>query len=281
MTLRSNPSAAPLPADAISSIRSPSSPMRFAPDPAGRAMQRRMVCRYMVFGTAIAAGVTVDDGASWRRLVADHRTDIGEQRTVSLDASTRLLLNTSTSLNVRQEAGVREIRLLQGELMLAQPVSGQHVSIITSQGRIDSAGGRLVVRRHGDDTLLTVLSGSATVAPRAAQAPRQTLAAGQHLGFDRKAIVAVRPSTEADTAWLDGYLIAQNMDLSSFLDELQRYSRERLSCDPALAKLPVSGHFPLANVNQVLQVLSSRMPLQVDTQNVRWGRQALMLRAIG
>ncbi|MDO4232645.1 MAG: FecR domain-containing protein [Lautropia sp.] len=282
MKFRSTSSPASLPEGSSASNRSPSSSMVFASaSSGGRAMQRRMICRYMVFGAALAAGGLVDDGVAWRRFIAEHRTDIGEQRTVSLDDSIRLILNTHTALNVEQHDDQQEIHLLQGELFLAQPVNGRHVSVLTSQGRIDSAGGQFVVRREGDDTRLTVLSGSATVAPRKASASRQTLAAGQHLGFDRAAIQAVRPSSEADTAWVDGYIIARDMRLVAFLDELQRYCRERLSCDPAVASMPVSGRFPLADVNQVLSWLTSQMPLQVDTQGARWGRQSLMLRAIG
>ena len=71
------------------------------------------------------------------------------------------------------------------------------------------------------------------------------------------------------------------MKLADFIDELQRYSPERLRYDIRVANLLVSGRFSLADVKGVFHWLSSTLPLRVDVVEHRWGSPSLLIRALG
>ncbi|MDO4905124.1 MAG: FecR domain-containing protein [Lautropia sp.] len=245
------------------------------------ASRRLMMRRCMIFGAAMAAAGLVDGGVAWRRLIADHRTDIGVQRDVELNAQTSLMLNTRTAVDVTDDGRALRVRLLQGEVLLRQHLARRPVIIETPQGEVRSQQGRLVVRRFEKDTSVDVLAGSADVHPVRAESPALQVAAGRHISFDRREIGSSTAVDPAQTAWIDGLIVARQMELARFVDELQRYSSTRLSCDPNVARLPVSGSFPIADLKRVFVWLAQTMPLQVEVQNRQWGRQALMIRAIG
>lgn len=247
------------------------------------ASRRRMMHRFVVLGAAVAAAGLVDDGAGWRRLFADHRTDVGQQRVVRLEGGTMLMMNTRTAVDVDagEAGGSLVLRLLQGEVQIQHQPGAQPLQVITSQGRIDSSGGgRLTIRRLGEDTIVNLLSGRATVTTAGRPVLRQALIAGQRLVFDHAHIHPVSAVSESELAWIDGQILARDMKLADFVDELQRYSPGLLTCDPAVAGMRVSGRFPLGDVQQVMHWLTTTMPLRVD---VHGGQRApsLMIRAVG
>lgn len=53
------------------------------------------------------------------------------------------------------------------------------------------------------------------------------------------------------------------MPLGQFLDELGRHRRGVLRCDPAVAELPLTGVFPLADTDRVLAALQQSLPVEV------------------
>ena len=106
--------------------------------------------------------------------------------------------------------------------------------------------------------------------------PAQTLAmrrleAGEGVRFSLHAIGEVeRVSEQRQAAWTEGVLHAEHMPLSELLAELGRYRRGHLSCDPALADLPVSGTFTLDDTDRILAALASELPLEVNHVTRYW-----------
>lgn len=245
------------------------------------ASRRRLIHRFAVLGAAVAAAGLVDDGVGWRRLIADHRTDVGQQEVLRLEGGTMLMMNTRTAVDVTEAEGGLQLRLVQGEVQIQHQTGTRPLQVLTSQGRIDSNGARLTIRRLGSDTTVNLLSGRATVTTAGSPAHRQALVAGQRLVFDRAHIQPVTVISEPEIAWIDRQILARNMKLADFVDELQRYSIGRLACDPAVAGLRVTGRFPLGDVQQVMHWLTTMMPLQVDVQGRQRGSPSLMIRAIG
>lgn len=65
-------------------------------------------------------------------------------------------------------------------------------------------------------------------------------------------------------------LVAQDMPLAEFLDQLSRYRPGHLDCDGAVAQLPVSGTYPLADTDQVLAMLLATLPVRLRTATRYW-----------
>lgn len=238
--------------------------------------------RGMVLGVAALAAGLVDEGVAWRRLVADYRTEVGAQRHVRLDDRTQLLLNTRTAVDVSELDEVLEIRLLTGEVLLDQRAGAARLTIIhTSQGQVSTQGGRLVVRRQASETAVDALAGAAQVLPAHRSAQQSRVEQGQHLIFSRQHVSPPSAIQHDRIAWVDGLIIARDMKLADFVEELQRYSSARLQCDPSVASLLVSGNFPITDLKRVFAWLTTTLPLRVEEQGTQWGRQALTIRALG
>lgn len=230
--------------------------------------------------TAAAAGALVDDGVAWRRLVADHHTDIGKQAEIVLDAQTRLLLNTRTAIDVASRDATREIRLLSGELLVRQGAGAAPLVVRTPQGRIQAHGARFAVRHLGEDTVLNVLQGRAEVLGD--EGPQgMPVSAGQGIRLSHAGPGTLHAVQDADIAWINGQIVAHDMKLADFIDELQRYSPDLLQYDPQVANFPVSGRFSLNDVQGVFNWLSSTLPLRVDVVDHQWGRPLRHIRSVG
>jgi len=65
-------------------------------------------------------------------------------------------------------------------------------------------------------------------------------------------------------------LVAQNQPLAEFIAELSRYRRGHLACDPALARLGVSGTFPLADTDKVILAVANTLQLEVEHFTRYW-----------
>lgn len=229
-----------------------------------------------------AGGVawTVEERTPWRPWLADVRTGVGEQRTLALADGTQLVLNTDSAVNLRFTGGERRLQLVAGEILVstAKDASMRPFLVETPQGEAQALGTRFSVRTLERATQLGVFQGAVRIRPRAGGAASLVLQAGQQTAFSRDSIAAPQPVDELATAWADGFIVARGMPLADFLAELGRYSPHPLACDPAVARLRVSGSYPVSDIPRVLDTLSATFSLQVETVTRFWGRQVVRTR---
>jgi transmembrane sensor len=81
---------------------------------------------------------------------------------------------------------------------------------------------------------------------------------------------ALRPVHEDSSAWSRKLLIATQMRLGDFLQELGRYRHGHLACDPALANLRLVGSYPLGDTDHALDMLQATLPVQVKRTLPWW-----------
>lgn len=243
--------------------------------PASRApaIARRKAMRALLWlGAAGATGVLASRTQTWRQSVADYRTGTGERRTVSLDDGTRITLNTASAIDVRFDAQRRWVRLVAGEVMIAtghsQPGSPPFV-VDTAEGRIRALGTRFSVRQDNGRTRVAVLESAVEITPSATGIPR-LLRAGERTTFGTGDIGPVLAVDEQTSAWSLGQIIADDMRLGDFIDELGRYRLGIVRCDPAVAGLRLSGVFPVGDTDRILAMLPSVLPVQVRLRTRYW-----------
>ena len=210
----------------------------------------------------------------WREWAADERTAVGERRTIVLDDDTELVLNTDTAVNVRFSAQERRILLISGEIMIAtgkdRRATPRPFVVETAQGELQPLGTRFVVRQQTDSSRLDVFEGAVEIRPRDGAGRKRVIQAGQRVKFTRDDIFDPLTLQGDDIAWTEGMIIANGMRLHDFLAELARYRRGRLSCDPAIANLRVSGTYPLADTDLVLTTLPSTLPVEIHFLTRYW-----------
>lgn len=256
-------------------------------DVAGRTLRqapliqsRRNAIRWMVSAAGLGLGAwAVGERGAIRRLSADLRTGTGERRAVTLPDGTRLELNTASAVDLRYTARQREVVLREGEILVttAQDRQGRPFTVRTRSGILTPVGTRFVVRDldDGRGLRLAVLQGAVDVCGLdPADAPRR-VHVGEQADYSAAGGFASQALAPATSAWTSGMLIANEMPLAAFLQELSRYRPGRLSCSDEAGALRVVGAFPLADSDKVLAMLQDVLPVRVRHITRYWVRVGL------
>lgn len=232
--------------------------------PIGSPRRREALKMAAVLLCAGGAAWLAEESTPWREWLADERTGVGERRTLRLADGTAVALNTASAIDVRYTATERRIRLIGGEILVTTGKDGgpaRPFVVETAQGELRPLGTRFAVRRQEEATRVAVFEGAVELRQR--DGHDRTIAAGQQARFGDHGMGELEPADEASTAWTDGMLVASGMRLADFLAELARHRPGHLGCDPAVAALRVSGTYPLADTDRVLDALGTTLPVEI------------------
>lgn len=199
-----------------------------------------------------------------------HTTRTGERRNLTLDDGSSLVMNTASAVDTLFSETERLVVLGEGEILVTTaPDSAQlhrPLSVMTSHGKIRALGTRFMVRVSDKETHVAVLEHDVEITPKNG-AQRQLLTAGEKSSFSSAKCLPAQPLQPGADAWCNGMLIVHNWPLSQVLDELSRYSMQRLRADSGIRQLRLSGAFPLDNVAMALQAITTSVPVDIE---YRW-----------
>lgn len=194
-------------------------------------------------------------------------TAVGQERRVTLADGSQLALNTNTLLAVKLTSRQRDVYLRRGEA---------HFSVVHDAARpffvhvgdavIRDVGTQFEVRLHSDRNI-DVLVNEGQVEVRGPGAV-QALSAGEQLVIagPQLKVVSVSPRQVADDlAWREGALVFDGEPLSQALEEVGRYTRERIVLTgPQVASLHISGRFRTDDVQGFFRALQAALPVRVS-----------------
>lgn len=201
------------------------------------------------------------DDAAWDASV---RTAVGERRRNVLEDGSVLQLDTDSAVDIAFDDRQRLLRLRRGQVLVdtapdrRQPARPFRVA--TPHGTLQALGTRFSVRLFADDALLVVLQGAVRIEVDALQ---RRVDAGQQLRWNRQSLPAPQAARVGTDAWTHGMLVADALPLQQLVQELGRYHLRWLRVDPALAALPVSGAYPLDDLDRSLSMLAATYGVQV------------------
>lgn len=254
---------------------------RAAQHPKRSDSRRRAIKALALLVVAGGAAHQAEQRTPWRSWTADHRSQVGEQRTVMLDDGTQVVMNTDSAIDVRFDASRRRIRLVAGEVLVRTASradsQGRPFLVETAQGTARALGTWYAVRQQDGQTAVSVFEGAVRVQLGQGAQSTLTVQAGQRTRFTEAAIASPEPVDEAQIAWRDGVIEARSMRLDDFLDELGRYTRDTLACDPAIAGLRVSGSFPVEDVDRVLASVALTLGVQREEVTQFWGARRVRM----
>ena len=236
--------------------------------------KRRQLLAWL--GVAAGGGLLAAQTGAWdgvRALRADYRTATGERREVVLDDGSVLSLNTDSAVNVRFDASHRLIELLAGEILVSSghgAGSAAPLVVATREGLVRALGTRFVVRQQDGVSTVEVLESAVEIRPRDSAGAPLLLAAGRGVAFSRHAPDAPHVIGAYADAWSRGQLIVDDVTLGDFLADLARYRPGVIDCAPAVAQLRLSGVFPLADTQRILNMLPNSLPVQVRSRTRYW-----------
>lgn len=196
---------------------------------------------------------------------AGMRTGTGERRRVVLGDGSVLHLAPASAVDVAFDDQQRLLRLRRGEIHIETAADRQAPArpfrVATPQGMLLALGTVFSVRLFDQDARLIVQQGAVQVTAGAAQ---QRVAAGQQLRWRAAGLSTPQPAPAGSDAWTHGMLVADRLPLRALLAELERYHHRWLRVDAAIADLPVSGAFPLEDLDRSLSMLAATYPVQVQ-----------------
>lgn len=182
------------------------------------------------------------------------RTDVGEQRTLTLTDGSHVYLNTDTRVVVRYEEHVRRVELKSGEALFEvakQP--GRPFVVVAGTRDITALGTSFIVRRESEALSVTLLDGKVAVGSREVQgsvAERPSLLEpGQRLVLQpQKAPKIDQPALEKVTAWRQGQVALEDTTLAEAVHEMNRYSATKLVVErPEAGSVRVGGFFRMGD----------------------------------
>lgn len=240
--------------------------LREMPD-ARRRQALKLLGVLMVAG---GSGFVAHSQVPWREAMADLRSGTGERLQRTLDDGSQLSLNSGSAVDIRFSASERRIRLFEGELLLdsGHDPAQRPLIVETHAGEIQALGTRFSVYQRNGGSHVELFEGELELRPHRAATVR--LASGQSRWFSAGVLGEVAPADINTIAWNEGRLIAERMPLGLFIAELSRHRSGMLRCDPAVAGLPLTGVFPLADTDRVLLALQQSLPIKVSRLTRYW-----------
>lgn len=209
------------------------------------------------------------------RWMADASTAVGEQRVIALADGGELILNTASAVDIEYGNTQRRIFLRAGEIMVRTGVDASRRPFVvqTRAGEVAPVGTRFTVRdldESGPTMRVAVQEGAVELYPNAHPGSHLRVQAGQQARLTPNSASMMSASVDASGAWTSGMLVADQMALGDFLDELARYRHGILRCQPMLAHLPVTGAFPLNDIDRSLAMLTEVLPVRIQRLTPYW-----------
>ena len=240
--------------------------LRDQPD-ARRRQALKLLGLLLVVG---GSGYLAQSQLPWRETMADLRSGTGERLQRTLADGSQLSLNSGSAVNIRYSASERRIQLLAGELLLdsGHDPAKRPLIVETAAGEIQALGTRFSVYEIDGGSRVDLYEGELELRPRYAETTR--LQAGQQRWFSAERSTAIDQADRNAIAWNEGRLVAERMPLGRFIEELSRHRSGILRCDPAVAALPLTGVFPLADTDRVLLALQQSLPVEVRQVTRYW-----------
>lgn len=194
------------------------------------------------------------------------QTATGQQTRVVLMEGSHLLLNTRSSVHWNPE--LRQLRLLEGELLLQNKKGNAPIELLSKSAQVYLAEGKLLLRQSTHTDLVAQLEGYSQVFSTQSNQTGTTLIANQQVRIARTSN-QIKPTQLQRTlsTWETGMLVADAMPLRNFVEELGRYRQGVIQLAPELEQKFVSGAYPVLDTDLSLKMLAATYSLNIDQ---RW-----------
>lgn len=238
-------------------------------DPAAGDLQRGtgMFNRRRALAMVGGASAAAVGGLYFSQLPRRFSTSIGDRSLVRLDDGTRIELDGASLVRFRESKSARQAWLDEGRASfdvardVLRPFSVTvHDKIVVAVGTSFS-----VERLHGQ-VRAGLYSGKVEIIDRAAPGRSHTLVPGDRfVSFDdgRPATIT-RGHADDDLGWTSGVLSFDNESLAVAVEQMNRYSSQRIVLQPGLAAGKMSGIFKAGDTSEFVTAVSELLGLHAE-----------------
>jgi transmembrane sensor len=215
---------------------------------------------------------------------AQYQTARGEIKPITLPDNSKIWLNTASAMSINYTNQLRQIQLHSGEVYIETAIDNHLTNatrlakltkrplvVDTRLGRLEALGTRFSVRENNDLVTLKVLEGAVLVLPKHSSATRR-INAGEQVSFSAKTIYQTSVLPKHATSWVQGMIVADNLYLVDFINELNRYFSGHLSCAKNAENITLVGSYPTNNIDKILTALEKSLPINVRRTLPWWIR---------
>lgn len=183
----------------------------------------------------------------------------GGRRKVLLADGSRIVLNTLSRVKVDYRGTSRRIELLEGEALFEVAKDPHRPFVVVAADReIKALGTSFGVRLDGPALQVTLVEGRVAVGQLELKPGQQLIEREKQAPFIRKVDVA------RTLSWQSGWLVLNRDTVRDAIREISRYANERITCDPRLLDLHVSGTFRTGEIDTFVVALAEIHPLTVE-----------------
>ena len=196
-------------------------------------------------------------------------TAVGERRVLNLADGSHMTLDSDSRASVTWHLRSRHVQLESGQALF--DVSKTRIRpfrVDAGTTQINVLGTLFSVSHLTDAVRVTLVRGAVSVGTTADAGHTVQLVPGQQVDVRQNQLQPpLAVDTEAAIAWKDNRLIFYRTPLAEALGQIQRYRKPSIVLDdPSLASLPISGVFDNRNVEVLLNLLPSILPLSLNTE---------------
>ncbi|MFT3965379.1 MAG: FecR domain-containing protein [Sphingobium sp.] len=200
-------------------------------------------------------------------LRADHRTGIGEIRTIALDDGSRIDLGPATAIAVHFDRRERRVELLSGVASFAPTprasAGGRPFVVEAANGESRALGTRFIVDRLPDSVRVAVAEHDVDVSAQAVNGKtvHAVLSPGRQIRYEASGLSPIASVDVGQAeAWRRGRLLFDAAPLGDVVAELNRYRHGRIIvADARLARRRVSAVFNGRDVNSAIVTIAGEL----------------------
>ena len=256
---------------------------------AHRRRWRKLGARAPLRLAAAAAGLVLmlGLGGSWVLWTPRvYQTGVGERRLVLLADGSRASLDADTRIEVRYSRDHRDIHLDRGRAKFDVAKDPYRPFAVAAADRVVVATGtQFSVELLSRKVVVVLYEGHVSVVGPApgeggsAHAPLklangggqadQALTPGRELIASIAAPVAEVTATDVSrtSSWESGQLVFDNEPLAAAVEQVNRYSAEKLRVDDAIGRTPVNGVFDAGDTTAFIEGMTAVLPVKLVDQD--------------
>lgn len=222
-----------------------------------RGWLKQAAAAALVLGGGVSFAVATD-------VFADHRTGVGERRSLKLADGSTVDLDADSALSVAFSAGQRRIELHRGRAFFQVAGDAARPFVVAaSNGEVRALGTAFDVKIAADVVHVAVSEHAVAVGMKDETV---RLDAGRALAYGSAGIGQAAPADIASQlTWRQDRLFFQEAPLREVVADLDRYRAGRiLIMDADLADLPVTGFFHAGQTEAALQTIEATLPVRLS-----------------
>jgi transmembrane sensor len=235
--------------------------------PRSEPVPRKLTRRGLLTGS-LAVFTVGGLGLQWSIATAGvYTTARGEQRRLTLEDGSRLLLNTDTSVKVRFDEERRRIDLRRGQALFEVSADPRPFYVNAGAHDLTVRRGRFDMRRDTAHLSVLAIDGVATLAQESAgETPLVRIGAGERVRVDAgNHVEQDRPNLNDVSAWQSGNAVFRGEPLSRVVTEMNRYTeRELVLMDERAAALRISGVYRVGDNGAFARSLGKLLPIRIE-----------------